>query len=120
MLESIAQFSSNLGCYRKSEHRAANEGNEKDSFTVAAAITAARMKLPVTLIGSGKTDAVEASDFGDVGFHRTDHSESGWTTTETFQRWLAWLRSLYDDGGPLWLILDCYSVYPRKPGEIRR
>jgi hypothetical protein len=86
-------------------------GSEKDSFTVVAAITAARTKLPLTLIASGKTASVEANHFGDVGYHRTDHSESGWTTAETFRRWLAWLRGIYDDAAPLWLVLDCYAVH---------
>jgi hypothetical protein len=55
-------------------------GKEKDSFTVVAAITAARSKLPLSLIARGKTDAVEESHFGDVAYHHTDHSKSGWTT----------------------------------------
>jgi hypothetical protein len=58
-----------------------------------------RTKLPLTFIGSGKTDAVEEGHFSQVGSHRTDHSESGWMTTEAFQRWLA---------------LDDYSVHPQK------
>jgi hypothetical protein len=87
------------------------QGSEKDCFTVVAAITAAHTKLLLTLIASGRTTAVEANHFGDVGYHRTDHSESGWTTTETFRRWLAWLRSIYDDAAPIWLVLDCYSVH---------
>jgi hypothetical protein len=28
--------------------------------------------------------------------------------TETF---IEWLRSRYDDGGPIWLIIDCYFVH---------
>jgi hypothetical protein len=84
---------------------------EKDAFTVVAAITAARTKLPLSLIAVGKTSVVEESHFGDVAYHRTDHSESGWTTYDTFERWLSWLRSVYDDGEPIWVILDCYSVH---------
>jgi hypothetical protein len=45
------------------------------------------MKLPLTLIASGKTDAVEEGRFGEVGSHRTNHSEPEWMTTEAFQRW---------------------------------
>jgi hypothetical protein len=51
-----------------------------------AAFTAARTNLPLTIIASGKTDAIEDSHIGDIGCHRTDHSESGWITTETFRR----------------------------------
>jgi hypothetical protein len=69
------------------------------------------MTLSLCLIAAGKTDDVEESHFGDVGHHRTNHSESGWTTTDTFCRWLSWLCGVYDDGQSLWLILDCYSVH---------
>jgi hypothetical protein len=86
-------------------------GNQKDSFIVVAAITAARTKLPPCMIAAGKTDRVEASHFGDVGYHRTAHSESGWQTSETFTQWLSWLRGLYDDGAPIWLILNCSAVH---------
>jgi hypothetical protein len=86
-------------------------GSEKESFTVIAAITAARTKLPLCLIATGKTAVVEESHFGDIGYHHADHSESGWQTAETFRRWLHWLRALYDDGDPIWVVLDCYSVH---------
>jgi hypothetical protein len=82
------------------------QSNEKNAFTIVATITAARTKLPLSLIASRKTEAVEHSQFGDIGFHRTDHSESGWTTIDTFQRWLVWLRGIYDDAAPLWLVLE--------------
>jgi hypothetical protein len=76
-------------------------GDEKDSFTVAAAITVARAKLPLTLIAAGKSHVVEENHVGGIGYHRTDHSKSNWTTTDTFQRWLAWPRSVYDCVDPL-------------------
>jgi hypothetical protein len=53
---------------------------------------------------------VEESHFGDVGYHRTDNSESGWTTGDTFRQWLAWLSGVYDDNQATWLILDYYAV----------
>jgi hypothetical protein len=89
-------------------------GGQNDAFTVVAAITAARTKLPLSLIASGRTNFVEEAHFGDVAYHRTDHSESGWTTYETFERWLSWVRSVYDDGDPIWVILDCYSVHRQR------
>jgi hypothetical protein len=52
-------------------------GNEKNSFTMMAAIIAARTKLPLCMIAAGKTPLVEHSHFGDVAYHRTMHSESG-------------------------------------------
>jgi hypothetical protein len=86
----------------------------KKWFTVMMVITAARTKFPLSLIASGKTEAVEESHFDDVSYHRPDHSESGWTTCDTFRRWFAWLRVVYDDGQSIWLILDCYSVHCQK------
>jgi hypothetical protein len=69
-------------------------GNKKDSFTVMAAITTARTKLPLCMIAAGKTPLVEHSHFGDVAYYRTMHSELGWQTVKTFAKWLGWLRSL--------------------------
>jgi hypothetical protein len=88
-------------------------GNENDSFTVMTAFRAARTKLPLYMIVAGKPALVEHSHFGDLGFHTT-HSESGCQTAETFVEWLSWLRSMHNDGEPIWLILDGYSVYRDK------
>jgi hypothetical protein len=85
-------------------------GNETDSFTIVAAIIAARTKLSLCLIANRKKLFVENSSFGDVGYHHADHSESGWQTAETFTRWINWLCQIYDDAEPIWVILDCYSV----------
>jgi len=78
---------------------------------VIASITAGRTKLSLHLIASGKTERCEGSQFGDVGPHWTDHSQSGWTTEETFIRYLQRLRQYFDDGEPIWLLLDCYSAH---------
>jgi hypothetical protein len=78
-------------------------------------MTTARTKLPPTLIATRKTAFVEHSHFADVGHHQTDHSPSGWRTYETFEQWSMWLRGLYDDGDPIWVILDCYSVHRQEP-----
>jgi hypothetical protein len=75
-----------------------NAGNANDSFTVMTATAADQTKLPLSLIASGKTAAVEQSQFGDVSCHRTDHSKSRWTTSDPFERWLSWLPDLYNDG----------------------
>jgi hypothetical protein len=90
------------------------DGNEKDSFTVVAAITAAGTKLPLFLIAPGKTGRVEQSHFADVAHHQTAHSHSGWQTAETFLQWLWSLRSWYGDAEAIWLVLDCYSFH-RQP-----
>jgi hypothetical protein len=75
------------------------------------AITVAQTQLPLCMIAAGKTPLVEHSHCGDVSYHRTMHSESGWQTAETFTEWLGWLRSLYPNGEPIWLILDAYSIH---------
>jgi hypothetical protein len=93
------------------------QGNEKEGLTVIAAITAARTKLPLSLIEAGKTKAVEQTRFGDIGYHRAYHSRFGWTTSETFCGWLAWLRGVYGDGLPLWVVLDCYSVHKQQAAK---
>jgi hypothetical protein len=50
-----------------------------------------------------------------------DHSLSGWTTKETFARYLDWLAGEYREkiaaGCPLHLVLDCHSVH--RSAEIR-
>jgi hypothetical protein len=87
-------------------------GNEKEKLTVLATVAADRTKLPLVILAEGKTDRVEVSQLGDVGPHFTDHSESGWTTTDTFVRYLRFLRErLFPDDMPIWLVLDCYSVH---------
>jgi hypothetical protein len=47
----------------------------------------------------------------DTLYHQTAHFESAWQTTEPFTEWLGWLRGQRDEGNPVWLILDCYSVH---------
>jgi hypothetical protein len=97
---------------RRGENIALRTGDrEKNCFIVVAAITAARTKLPLPLIVAGKTAFLEYSHFGDIAYHRTDHSQSGWTTYETFERWLIWVRHFYADGDLIWIILDCFSVH---------
>jgi hypothetical protein len=44
--------------------QASCNGYEKDSFTVVTGITAARTKLTLTLIATGKTHIVEENHFG--------------------------------------------------------
>jgi hypothetical protein len=58
-------------------------------FTVVAAATAARTKFSPSLLAAGQTDAIEEFHFGDSGYHQTDHSESGWMTTDRFPRWIS-------------------------------
>jgi hypothetical protein len=110
MLAGIPRWSSDLGDYGSTKYSPLYQGQRAGSFTVAA-ITAARTKLPLSLIVADKTHAVEESDFADLGYRPMDHSESGMATTDTFHRWRSWLRGIYGDRQPVWLILDCYSVH---------
>jgi hypothetical protein len=69
-------------------------------------------KPPLVIIAAGKTERVEVSQLGDVGEHFTDHSLSGWTTSETFCRYLQWLREeIFHDEEPIHLILDSCSAH---------
>jgi hypothetical protein len=58
-------------------------GDLKECVTVLVTISADVRKLPLVIIAAGKTERVEVSQLGDVGEHVTDHSLSGWTTSET-------------------------------------
>jgi hypothetical protein len=33
---------------------------------------------------------------------------------DQFHRWLPWLRGIYDDGKPLWLVRGCYVVHRQR------
>jgi hypothetical protein len=90
-------------------------GNEKDSITVLASVTAGGDKLPLFAIAKGKTKRAEQSQLGSDGTTITDHSASGWSTVETFEHYLDSLAEQYrgriDPEHPLHLILDCYAVH---------
>ena len=85
-------------------------GCDKDGITVVAAVTAARTKLPLSLIASGKTTACE-KNLGDVSCHHKTHSETGWSTVDTFSEYLMFMREHYGDDDKIWLILDMYTVH---------
>jgi hypothetical protein len=91
------------------------DGNEKDSVTVLASVTASGEKLPLFAIAKGKTTRVEQSQLGTNEAIIRDHSSSSWSTIETFQHYLNFLAKFYQnripDGRQLHLILDCYSVH---------
>jgi hypothetical protein len=101
-------------------------GNEKDSLTVLASVTAGSGKLPLFAIAKGKTTRVEQIPLGTDDALIRDHSESGWSPTSTFKRDLEWLSRQYCTAGlgvitlerPIELILDCYSVH--RSAEIKQ
>jgi hypothetical protein len=68
------------------------QGDEKDSMTVLATISASHQKWPLFCVAKGKTERVERSQIGDVGGHWRSHSQSGWMTGEIFADYLRHLR----------------------------
>jgi hypothetical protein len=101
-------------------------GNEKDSLTVLASVTAGSRQLSLFAIAKGKTTRVEQSQLGTDDALIRNHSESGWSTTATFKRYVDWLSRQYCTAHPgvitperpIELILDCYSVY--RSAEIKQ
>jgi hypothetical protein len=88
------------------------QGNEKDCLTVLATIAADKTKVPLVFYAQGKTDVVENTQLGDVGYHWKTHSESGWQTEETFRQYLYHLRGHVGAGfGPIWLLLDLHASH---------
>ena len=83
---------------------------EKDGVTVVAAVTASGTKLPLQIIASGKTQACERQ-LGDVGYHNSAHSASGWTTGDTFRLFLMSLRQWIGDDAKLWVVLDVFAAH---------
>jgi hypothetical protein len=86
-------------------------GNEKDSLTALCSVTAARTKLPMVLIATGKTERAERSQLGDISPHIPMHSESGWVTAENFEEYLRLLKQQLPGDDLIYLVLDCYSVH---------
>ena len=86
------------------------DGSEKEGITVLAAVSAARTKLPLQIIASGKTERCE-QQLGDTAHHLKAHSKKGWSTGETFRLFLMSLRERFADDDPIWLVLDCSSAH---------
>jgi hypothetical protein len=87
------------------------QDDEKAGITAIAAIDAAGNKLPLTVIGKGKTRRCLAGyRWPDGVFQLT--SISGWTTSDVMCSYLHHLRQIpeYADG-PLVVILDTYSAH---------
>ena len=88
-------------------------GNEKDKITVVAAIAADGSKLPLQFIAKGETKAVIETQIGDVAYHMRTYSSSGWTTSETFKKYLIGIRNFYswDDENTIHLLLDVFKAH---------
>jgi hypothetical protein len=91
------------------------ENNEKEGMTVIAAVTAAGIKLPLTVIGKSKTPRCLAA------FHLSEQfwaatSASGWTT-DVMVTHLGMLRQRLYPEGPLAVVFDTYAAH-RSAGVI--
>jgi hypothetical protein len=87
-------------------------GDEKECLTVMATIRASGKKDPLYILAQGKTARVEESQIGDVGEHGRDHSESGWMTADTFNRYLDFIRGFVENrGSRIHLLVDVYPVH---------
>jgi hypothetical protein len=69
------------------------DGQEKESLKVTATVRANRQKELLYILRRDKTNRVEKTQIEEITPHRTDHSESGWTTPETFARYPHWLSA---------------------------
>jgi hypothetical protein len=86
------------------------DNNDKEGVTVIAAVNAAGKKLPLTIIGKGKTRRCLAGYEAPDGVW-TSFSASGWTTSDVMCEYLRGLRQrLYPDG-PLLVLLDTYTAH---------
>jgi hypothetical protein len=86
------------------------EQNEKEGITVIAAIDAAGTKLPLTVIGKGKTHrCLTALDLPPEVWGLT--SESGWTTSDVMCNYFRLLRENVFPTGPLVVLLDTFAAH---------
>ncbi|OHS93796.1 hypothetical protein TRFO_13773 [Tritrichomonas foetus] len=84
--------------------------NVKTSLTAIASIDANGKKLPLMIVGKGKTEKclTKLNLPSDVWSH---HSESGWATTDIILKYLENLRKLFHDGKEIILLLDIYKSH---------
>jgi hypothetical protein len=86
------------------------ENNEKEGITVIAAIDAAGTKLPLTVIGKGKTPrCLAAINLRPEIWGFT--TESGWTTTAVMCEYFRLLREKVYPTGPLVVLLDASGAH---------
>jgi hypothetical protein len=86
------------------------QNNEKEGVTAIASVDATGMKLPLTIIGKGKTPrCLSALDLPPEIWTAT--SSSGWTTTDVMCRYLQLLREHLYPTGPLVILLDTYAAH---------
>jgi hypothetical protein len=92
------------------------DNDDKQGVTVIAAVDATGGKLPLTVIGKGKTPRCLAGYQLPLDVH-TSVSESGWTTNDVMCGYFGMLRRELFPEGPLVVILDTYSAHRSR--EVR-
>jgi hypothetical protein len=86
------------------------ENDEKQGVTVIAAVDANGRKLPLTVVGKGKTQCCLAG-YELPAEVRSCVSESGWTTNDVMCRYFSFLRGELFPDGPIVLVLDVYAAH---------
>jgi len=90
--------------------RILSEGDKKQSITVLPTISANGSKLPLVVVGKGKTDrSLNKYELGNniVGYY----TESGWTTEKTMLDYLDDIIVPYTKKKPCALLLDSFGAH---------
>jgi hypothetical protein len=86
------------------------DNSEKEGITVTAAVDAAGSRLPLTVIGKGKTPrCLTALNLPHEVWAIT--SESDWTTIDVMCEYFRLLRTYIYPAGPLVVLLDAFSAH---------
>jgi len=92
--------------------------NSRMCLTTLAAVSATGYKLPLYVLAKGKTAKCEEKQVrGIEGFdYQTDHSPSGWSTSDVMVRYLSWLREQMNarfnaSDKTIHLVLDMYRSH---------
>ena len=84
--------------------------DSKHSIAVMASIKADGTKLPLFIIVKGKTERTE-KNLGDISYYISVKSNNGWKTESTFEQYLKFLRSNFNDNEKIYLIVDQYKAH---------
>ena len=86
------------------------DNNEKEGVTAIASVDATGRKLPLTILGKGKTPrCLTAMHLPPEVWTAT--SQSGWTTSDVMCRYFQLLREHLYPTGPLIVLLDTYAAH---------
>ena len=83
--------------------------SEKECFTAIATITYSK-KLPLILLGKGKTEAC-CTKFRVGSLAESLPSKNGWVDEDVMIKYLNWLHDNYTMDKPCALVLDCYKAH---------